>query len=195
MATLTPEMMDQLRVEMANMIQQGFLAAQAQAAQAAASAQRGSNPFSEDESGNRGYQPAARDRRDGGGNSHYLSPKHSRLDSFQGDANAWTLWSFGFKRLARSQNKALYKELVRAEGLSDEYQEDTDLPTDLESLSGQLYDMLCNCLFGEPLGLISAVDYEGVRAWQHLHRKYSPRTMARGVRLLSEAPRPRRSKT
>ena len=33
-------------------------------------------------------------------------------------------------------------------------------------------------------------DCEGVRALHHLHRKYSPRTMARGVRLLSEATRP-----
>ena len=61
----------------------------------------------------------------------------------------------------------------------------------MEGLSGQFYDLLCNFLVGEPLGLVSAVDdYEGVRAWQQLHRKYSPRTMPRGVRLLSEATRP-----
>ena len=107
MAALTPELLEQLRLEMASMIQQGILAAQAQAA---SSTQRGQNPFSEDEAGNRGQRPEASDRRDRGGNSHYLSSKHSRLDSFQGDANAWTLWSFGFKRLVRSQNKALYKE-------------------------------------------------------------------------------------
>ena len=126
MATLAPEILVQLRAEMAAMIQQGILAAQ-QAAPASSSGFRGTNPFSEEESGDASGGRGA--RRDAGGSSSYLSAKHSRLESFHGDAAAWTLWSFGFKRLVRSQNKAIYKEMVRAEGLSDDYQEDADLPS------------------------------------------------------------------
>ena len=32
----------------------------------------------------------------------------------------------------------------------------------------------------------SVDDMEGIKAWQRLHRKYNPRTMARGVRMLTE---------
>ena len=110
MATLTPEILQQLRVEMATMIQQGILAAQ-QSAPTAGSFAHGTNPFSEDEAGGRDGERGS--RRSGGGTSPYLSAKHSRLESFSGDAAAWTLWSFGFKRLVRSQNKAIYKEMVR----------------------------------------------------------------------------------
>ena len=87
MATLAPEILWQTRAEMAAMIQQGILAAQ-QAAPAAARFQHGANPFSEDENGGMGGDRGA--RRKGGGSSSYLSSKHSRLESFNGDAAAWT---------------------------------------------------------------------------------------------------------
>ena len=192
MASVTPEMLTAWREEMSMMVrvglQEGF-AAQVGAATAQAAP---GDPFSEDEGNHRG---ATRRGREVGGSQMFITTKHSKLDVFKGDATSWTLWSFAFKRLVRSQNKGLFKEMVRAESMTDEYQEDTDLPMDLESLSGPLYGNLCNLLGDEPLGMVSAVDdCEGVRAWQVLHRKYSPRTMARGVRLLAEVTRPGRIK-
>ena len=72
MATLTPEILLQLRTEMATMIQQGILAAQ-QSAPVAAASQQGTNPFSEDENG--GMSGDMGSRRTGGGSSSYLFAK------------------------------------------------------------------------------------------------------------------------
>ena len=150
------------------MVQAGLVGGTAQQ-QAAAFGASGSaqpaapgNPFSEDEGAHRGY---AHREREVGGNASFITAKHSRLEPFKGDATSWTLWSFAFKRLIRSQSKAIFKEMVRAENMADEYQDDTDLPLDLETLSGSLFDTLCTFLCDEPLGMVSAVDdCEGVRA-------------------------------
>merc|ERR1711873_400618 len=38
-------------------------------------------------------------------------------------------------------------------------------------------------------------DMEGIRAWQKLFHRYNPRTMARGLRMLSEVVNPQKAKS
>ena len=55
--------------------------------------------------------------------------------------------------------------------------------------------MLCQLLSGDALTIIKgAPDCQGYTAWQRLYRKYSPRTLARGVKLLGEVVNPPRVK-
>ena len=51
--------------------------------------------------------------------------------------------------------------------------------------SACLFDILCQHVEGEALTIIKSVTgYHGFEAWRRLHRKYSPRTLARRLRLL-----------
>ena len=98
MAAVTSEQLSAWREELIGMmragLQEGFAAHQ----NAATTATAPGNPFSEDEGHGRGF---ARREREAGGNSTFITTKHSKLEVFKGDANAWTLWSFAFKRLIR----------------------------------------------------------------------------------------------
>ena len=52
--------------------------------------------------------------------------------------------------------------------------------------SACLFDILAQHVEGEALVIIKSVtDYHGFEAWRRLHRKYSPRTMARRLRLIT----------
>merc|ERR1712086_729283 len=62
--------------------------------------------------------------------------------------------------------------------------------------SACLFDILTQHVEGEALVIIkSAPDYHGFEAWRRLHRKYSPRTMARRLRLLMAVVNPGRIKS
>ena len=115
--------------------------------------------------------------------------KHMRCDTFAG--GPWDDWAFAFKRGVRSQNPEVFKGMQQAEVAQDEVNEDTDIPSEMEVRSAELYDLLCQFCVGEALGIVKATtDMHGFEAWQKLHRKYNPRTMARGVRLLGEVVSP-----
>jgi hypothetical protein len=118
-----------------------------------------------------------------------INAKHMRAATFDGTKLAFDEWSFSFKRGIRSMNKRAYDMLVKFESKekdnaeSEEFLDDED-----EKRSAEIYDVLCQYCSGDALMIVRSVtDCEGYRAWQRLHRKFNPRTMARGLRLLSEA--------
>ena len=87
-------------------------------------------------------------------------------------------------------SRVCYDLMVEAE-LSSEPIDTIQHTNEQDARSGELYDVLCQSCTGEALSVIKGVqDMEGVEAWQRLHRKYNPRTMARGVRMLCEVTRP-----
>ena len=64
---------------------------------------------------------------------------------------------------------------------------------DVNQASSELYDILCTVVNNgsEAMSVIRAVeDYQGLKAWQRLHLKYNPRTMARAIKLLGEVANP-----
>ena len=51
--------------------------------------------------------------------------------------------------------------------------EETELPQEMESRSGELYDILCQLCKGEALGVIrSTKDMRGFEAWQRRPRAH-----------------------
>ena len=124
-----------------------------------------------------------------------LSAKHFRSDAFSGDPSTWDDWSFAFKRCVRSLHKGTYQLMVEWEAKEDEVDEATEITEEMEQRSAELYDVLCQFCTGEALMVVrSASDMEGITAWQKLFKKYNPRTMARGLRMLSEVVNPPKAK-
>jgi hypothetical protein len=59
-------------------------------------------------------------------------------------------------------------------------------------MSGELYNILGQYCTGEALTVVRGVQsFEGFLVWQKLFKKYSPRTMARTIRLISECTGPK----
>ena len=55
------------------------------------------------------------------------------------------------------------------------------------------YDILCTVAPGEAMAVTSSVEdfqFQGLRAWQKLHLKCNPRTMARAIRLIAGGGKP-----
>ena len=127
-----------------------------------------------------------------GGLERPLIAKYVHVQTFKGNAAVWDDWSFAFKRSIRSQNLEVYKFMVECENASGFVNESADeMSQVMRDRSGELYDILCQSLGGEPMSLIKQVkDMEGIRAWQVLYKKYNPKTMARGVRRLGEVTNP-----
>ena len=126
------------------------------------------------------------DRPDRGGTERLLA-KHVRIENFSGDQSQWEDWSFAFKRSVRSMSRSTYDSMITWEKSKDEVNEEAELSKELEQRSSELYDILCQFCTGEALLVVKSVDdMEGIKAWQRLFRKYNPRTMARGVRMLSD---------
>ena len=125
-----------------------------------------------------------------------LVSKFIKADSFSGDASKWDDWSFKFKRSVNTMNRDMCRLMTVWESREDEIDEEQHMSRDFQQRSAELYDILCERCDGEALMIIRQVnDMEGVRAWQKLFNRYNPRTMARGLRLLSEAVNPPRAKS
>ena len=121
--------------------------------------------------------------------------KHFRSDVFSGNQTQWDDWSFAFKRCVRSQSPETFKEMVDWEAATEDIDEETELKESMEKRSAELYDVLCQYCTGEALMIVRSVDdMQGIRAWQKLFKKYNPRTMARGLRVLVEAVNPPKAK-
>ena len=122
----------------------------------------------------------------GGG---HIVAKNMRCEEFSG--GSWGDWAFAFKRGVRAQNPEAYRLMQLAEAAESEVDEVNELAAEMEVHSGELYDVLCQFCRGEALGIVkAAIDMHGFEAWQKLHMKYNPRTMARGVRMLGEVVSP-----
>ena len=116
-----------------------------------------------------------------------LIAKYVRCETFAGDQAKWEDWSFAFKRSIRSMSRDAYDAMTEWEKGTEDLDEETELSKELEQRSAELYDILCQFCSGEALMVVRSVeDMEGIKAWQRLHKKYNPKTMARGVRMLTE---------
>ena len=121
--------------------------------------------------------------------------KHFRSEVFSGESAKWDDWAFAFKRCVRSQSPETFKEMVDWEASTDDINEETELKDSMEKRSAELYDVLCQYCTGEALMIVRSVDdMQGINAWQKLFRKYNPKTMARGLRVLVEAVNPPKAK-
>jgi hypothetical protein len=126
--------------------------------------------------------------------------KHMKMNSFNGTAESYEDWAFSFKRGIRSRNKKAYEMMIKSEEMTDLIIDENDLDPDtdfpgIDDRSAEVYDILCQHLTGEPMLILRSVkDMHGFAAWQRLFRKYNPRTMARGLRMLTEVIQPPRVK-
>ena len=113
----------------------------------------------------------------------------SRVDSFSGKESQWREWSFQLRVAVKAM------EGVAAEIMSRVEQDDTahDLAAlelefaskDITKLSGELYDILCLCLKGDPLVLVQGVtSLNGFEAWGKMYRRYNPVTPARALQAM-----------
>jgi hypothetical protein len=120
-----------------------------------------------------------------------LETRHIRAEVFAGEGAKFDEWNFAFKRAVRSQNTAVFKYMSECETAKEDIDEASELPRELELRSAELYDILCQFCTGEALMLVRSIsDCEGFAAWQRLYKKYNPRLMSRGLRLLTEAVNP-----
>ena len=122
-----------------------------------------------------------------------ITSKEIRLANFDGTAASWTNWSFGFKVAVKSVCTRAFELLNAAERYTGEATDEV-LEVDegnAKEISGEIYGLLCQYLSGESMTIIKGVpDCQGLWAWQRLHRKFSPRTMARAIRVMSEVMNP-----
>ena len=124
-----------------------------------------------------------------------LISKFIKPDAFAGDMAKWDDWSFKLKRSINTMNRDMCRLMTIWESKEDEIDENQHMSRDFQQRSAELYDILCERCDGEALMIIRQVnDMEGVRAWQRLFQRYNPRTMARGLRMLSEAVNPPKAK-
>jgi len=129
-----------------------------------------------------------------------LIPKFITCPQFNGKLENWEEFQFRLKRAIRSQSSTVQFEMTRVEG-SEEIINDEEPDIDLGGVNASmetsacLFDILCQHVEGDALVIIkSVVGYHGFEAWRRLHRKYSPRTLARRLRLLMAVVNPGKMK-
>ena len=131
-----------------------------------------------------------------------LVPKFVTCPQFNGKAEQWEEFQFRLKRAIRSQSAVVQEEMSRVEGSETIINDTHDPGIDSDGVNASmetsacLFDILAQHVEGEALVIIKSVtDYHGFEAWRRLHRKYSPRTMARRLRLLMAVVNPGKIKS
>ena len=85
----------------------------------------------------------------------------SRVDAYTGKDGSWREWSFQF-RVAVKAMEASTAEILGKVEQDDKAHDITDLELeyselDIKNIAGELYDVLCLCLKGDPLVLVQSV--------------------------------------
>ena len=125
-----------------------------------------------------------------------LISKHIKPDGFSGDMTKWDDWSFKLKRSINTMNRDVCRLMTIWESREEEINEAENTSREFRQRSAELYDILCERCDGEALMIVRQVgDMEGIKAWQKLFHRYNPRTMARGLRMLSEVVNPQKAKS
>ena len=139
-----------------------------------------------------GAQPAAPAFAAGGAQGGgYISGRHLHLKKFTGELSQWDDWAWAFKNIITSQNATIANGMTGADTAAEEVDEEVELSLDQAQRSAELYSLLCQLLEGEPLTIMRTVGKpHGLKAWQLLYKKYNPRTMAKGIRMLCEVTSP-----
>ena len=106
-----------------------------------------------------------------------------------GKESQWREWSFQLRVAVKAMEGTMAELMARVEGDENAY----DLqPLELEftninvtKAAGELYDILCMCVKGDPLILIQGVtSMNGLEAWGRLYRRYNPVTPARALQAV-----------
>ena len=126
----------------------------------------------------------------GSGSKRTLDPKGvSRVDTFSGKEGQWREWAFQLRVAIKAMNSEVADIMARCETNEDGYKLE-DLELEFESLAvtkmaGELYDILCLCLKGDPLILVQGVtSMNGFEAWGRLYRRHNPVTPARALQAM-----------
>ena len=99
------------------------------------------------------------------------------------------------QKSCRAQDADVYEKMVQVELATEAEAQSVEGEEGSLQASAELYDSLCRYVHGDALTLVkSAPDCQGFMAWHRLRRKYSPRTLARGVKLIAEVVSPTRAK-
>ena len=125
-----------------------------------------------------------------GGNRRILEAKGvSRVDTFTGKDSQRREWAFQFKVAVKAMNTSVAEILAKAEVEEDGHKlDDLELEfgnLEVEKAAGELYDLLCLCLKGDPLVLVQGVtSMNGFEAWGRLYRRHNPITPARALQAM-----------
>ena len=108
------------------------------------------------------------------------------IRDFSGEMAHWEAWVHTFKSAIRSARPAALQTMEDVEKSSyDGADDNLDEAEDLGKISGELYDVPSQYCTGEALSVNKGVtSFEGFLAWQKLHRKCNPKTIARAIRLM-----------
>ena len=122
-----------------------------------------------------------------------IDTKSIRIRDFDGEQNKWEAWSHSFKSAIRSASPEVLATMEEAEKMSlDGTDDNLEEVEDIVKKSGELYNILSQYCTGEALNVIKGITtFEGFHAWQKLHKKYNPKTMARAIRLMTDVTGPR----
>ena len=124
------------------------------------------------------------------GNKRVLDAKGvSRVESFGGKEAQWKEWAFQFRVAIKAMEGTVAEIMSKVEVDEDGLKLD-DLELEHSNLevakaAGELYDLLCLCLRGDPLVLVQGVtSMNGFEAWSRLYRRFSPMTPARALQAM-----------
>ena len=113
----------------------------------------------------------------------------SRVDTFSGKETLWREWSFQFRVAIKAMGSRVAEIMERSEQ-EEEVTSLEDLELEYERLdatkaAGELYDLLCLCLKGDPLIRVQGVtSMNGFEAWNRLCRRFNPVTPARALQAM-----------
>ena len=136
----------------------------------------------------------------GGHNRRILESKGvSRVDAFSGKETQWKEWSFQFRVAIKAMGSRVAIMMQKAELEEEGYDVDAlELEysnMDVTKVAGELYDLLCLCVKGDPLILVQGVvSMNGFQAWSRLYRRFNPVTPARALQAMIAVMVPQRVK-
>ena len=119
-----------------------------------------------------------------------LEPKGvSRVDTFIGKEAHWKEWAFQFRVAIKAMESRASEIMAKVETQENAHVlEDLELEysnLDVTKVAGELYDLLCLCLKGDPLILVQGVtSMNGFEAWGKLYRRFNPVTPARALQAM-----------
>ena len=113
----------------------------------------------------------------------------ARVESFGGKEAQWKEWAFQFRVAIKAMEGTVAEIMSKVETDEDGHKlEDLELEhssLEVTKAAGELYDLLCLCLRGDPLVLVQGVtSMNGFEAWGRLYRSFNPVTPARALQAI-----------
>ena len=113
----------------------------------------------------------------------------ARVESFGGNEAQWREWAFQFRVAIKAMESTVAEIMSKVEVEEDGHKlEELELEhssLEVTKAAGELYDLLCLCLRGDPLVLVQWVtSMNGFEAWGRLYRRFNPVTPARALQAM-----------